>query len=122
MKLTILKTEVIVQTVVSLAFFLPVAVNYYHKTQQSDFFITLFFVGISNLIGFLLRVSLSKSRFHRYYFFGVILFFIILYFNAVYLIDFRKDFVINFMGIGGVFFNIYYLIYGFYIIKNDAAK
>lgn len=118
MKLNILKTEVIVQTIVSLAFFLPVAVNYYHKTQQSDFFIALFFVGISNLIGFLLRVSLSKSRFHRYYFFGVILFFIILYFNAVYLTDFRKDFVINFMGIGGVLFNIYYLIYGFYIIKT----
>jgi hypothetical protein len=118
MKLTILKTEVIVQTVVSLAFFLPVAVNYYQKTQQSDFFIALFFVGISNLIGFLLRVLISKSRFHRYYFCGVILFFIILYFNAVYLIDFRKDFVINFMGIGGVFFNIYYLIYGFYNIKT----
>ena len=112
MKLNILKTEVIVQTIVSLAFFLPVAVNYYQKTQQSDFFIALFFVGILNLIGFLLRVSLSKSRFHRYYFFGVILFFIILYFNAVYLTDFRKDFVINFMGIGGVLFNIYYLIYG----------
>ncbi|WBX98149.1 hypothetical protein [Chryseobacterium gambrini] len=118
MERKILKGEVIFQTVVSLVFFLPVAVNYYQKTQRSDFFIALFYVGISNLIGFLFRVLLSKSKFHRYYFYGVILFFIILYFSAAYLSDSRTDYVANFMGIGGVLFNIYYLIYGFYNVKT----
>ncbi|MBW8523460.1 hypothetical protein K0U91_11825 [Chryseobacterium chendengshani] len=118
MERKILKGEVIFQTVVSLLFFLPVAINYYQKAQGSDFFIALFYVGVSNLVGFLLRVSLSKSRFHRYYFYGVILFFIALYFSAVLMSDSRIDFVVNFMGIGGVLFNIYYLMYGFYNVRT----
>lgn len=118
MERKILKGEVIFQTVVSLVFFLPVAINYYQKTQGSDFFIALFYVGVSNLVGFLLRISLSKSRFHRYYFYGVILFFIVLYFSEVLMSDSRMDFVVNFMGIGGVLFNIYYLMYGFYNVKT----
>ncbi|WP_343663137.1 hypothetical protein [Chryseobacterium mucoviscidosis] len=118
MERKILTGEAVFQTVISLIFFSCAIADYFKQTPGTEFFIVLFYIGISNLIGFLLRVSLSKSRFHRYYFYGVILFFIILYFGAVYLNDSRMDFVVSFMGIGGVLFNIYYLIYGFYNVKK----
>jgi hypothetical protein len=117
MERKILTGEAVFQTVISLIFFSCAIADYFKQTPGTEFFIALFYIGISNLIGFLLRVSLSKSRFHRYYFYGVILFFIILYFGAVYLSDSRMDFEVSFMGIGGVLFNIYYLIYGFYNVK-----
>ena len=122
MKNNILKAEVIFQILVSLISLLYVMADYQQKTLGSEFFIALFYVGVSNLIGFLLRVSLSKSKFHRYYFFGVILFFIILYILAVSVIDSKTDFIMYFMGAGGVLFNIYYLAYGFYLAKNNTAK
>lgn len=118
MERKILTGEAVFQTVISLIFFSYAIADYFEQTPGTEFFIALFYIGISNLIGFLLRVSLSKSRFHHYYFYGVILFFIILYFGAVYLSDSRMDFVVSFMGIGGVLFNIYYLIYGFYNVKT----
>lgn len=118
MKRKILTGEAIVQTVISLVFFLPMIVDYYEKTQRSDFFIALLYVGVSNLIGFLLRVSLSKSRFHRYYFFGVLIFFQLLFVAVLLFNDSKIEFVLYFMGIGGVLFNIYYLIYGFYNVKT----
>lgn len=117
MERKILTGEAVFQTVISLIFFSCAIADYFKQTPGTEFFIALFYIGISNLIGFLLRVSLSKSRFHRYYFYGVILFFIILYFGEVYLSDSRMDFEVSFMGIGGVLFNIYYLIYGFYNVK-----
>lgn len=122
MERKILKGEAVFQTVISLIFFSYAIADYFEQTPGTEFFIALFYIGISNLIGFLLRVSLSKSRFHRYYFYGVILFFIILYFSAAYLSDSRMDFVVSFMGIGGVLFNIYYLIYGFYNVKTMQQK
>ncbi|WP_294321027.1 hypothetical protein [uncultured Chryseobacterium sp.] len=118
MKTTILKGEAILQAIISLVFFLYAFADYNRHTPGSEFFIALFYIGVSNLIGFLLRVSLSKSRFHRYYFYGVILFFVILYFMAVLFSDSKMDYVINFMGIGGVIFNMYYLGYGFYMVKT----
>lgn len=118
MERKILTGEAVFQTVISLIFFSCAIADYFEQKPGTEFFIALFYIGISNLIGFLLRVSLSKSRFHRYYFYGVILFFIILYFGAVCLSDSRMDFVVSFMGIGGVLFNIYYLIYGFYNVKT----
>ncbi|SDI60965.1 hypothetical protein SAMN05421846_110116 [Chryseobacterium taeanense] len=117
MKLKVLKAEVIFQLMVSLIGLLYVTVDYSQKSAGMTFFIALFYVGISNLLGFLLRVSLFASKFNRYYFFGVILFFVILYLVSIFTMDSRIDMVFYFMGIGGVLFNIYYLLYGFYLIK-----
>jgi hypothetical protein len=117
MKLKILKVEVIFQLMVSLIGLLYVIIDYSQKSVGMAFFIALFYVGISNLLGFLLRVSLFTSKFNRYYFFSVILFFVILYLASILAVDSRIDMVFYFMGIGGVLFNIYYLLYGFYLIK-----
>ncbi len=122
MKINILKGEVIVQTIISLIFFWYAVAHYFQKTPGSEFFIALFYIGVSNLIGFLLRVAVSRSRFHRYYFYGVILFFTILYCMAIQFGNSKMDYIVNFMGIGGVLFNLYYLIYGFYIIKTNQPK
>ncbi|WP_042722188.1 hypothetical protein [Flavobacterium sp. B17] len=113
MKLNVLKAEVIFQTLVSLVSTLYVIIDY----SGMKFFIALFYVGISNLLGFLLRVSLFASKLNQYYFFGVILFFLLLYFVSILTVDNRIDMVFYFMGIGGVLFNIYYLLYGIYLIK-----
>ncbi|WP_185205332.1 hypothetical protein [Chryseobacterium sp. C3] len=118
MKLKILIGEAIVQTVISLVFFSYAIADYFEKTSGTEFFIALFYVGISNLIGFLLRVSLSKSKFHRYYFFGVLIFFQLLFVAVLLFNDSKIEYVLYFMGIGGVLFNIYYLIYGFYNVKT----
>lgn len=122
MKLNILKAEVILQTILSLGSLIYLIIDYNKLAQVSDFFIALFFIGFANLLGFLIRVFTVASKFHRYYFFGVILFFISLYFVSLMYADSNIDFVMYFMGIGGVLFNIYYLIYGFYIIKNYEAN
>lgn len=125
MKLNILKAEVIFQSLVSIVSTLYIIIDYFQKNSGMGFFIALFFVGISNLLGFLLRVFLFSSKFNRYYFFGVTLFFVILYLSSMLTMDSRIDMVFYFMGIGGVLFNIYYLLYGFYIIKmtgKDRAE
>lgn len=122
MKLNILKTEVIFQTILSLGSLIYLIIDYNKHDQASDFFIALFFIGVSNLLGFLIRISTVASKFHRYYFFGVIVFFLSLYFTASMYVNSNVDFVMYFMGTGGILFNIYYLIYGFIIIKNYSTK
>lgn len=122
MKLNILKTEVIFQTILSLGSLIYLIIDYNKHDQASDFFIVLFFIGVSNLLGFLIRISTVASKFHRYYFFGVIVFFLSLYFMASMYVNSNVDFVMYFMGFGGILFNIYYLIYGFTIIKNNPTK
>ncbi|WP_415328081.1 hypothetical protein [Chryseobacterium sp. MMS23-Vi53] len=118
MRLNILKLEVVLQTIISFVSLLVITFDYFQNNEGTDFFIALFFVGVSNLLGFLIRICLFASRFHRYYFFGVAQFFVLLYFAAVYSESFNEKFIFYFMGIGGVLFNIYYLCYGFYLIKN----
>ncbi|MGI9653002.1 hypothetical protein [Chryseobacterium sp. RLHN22] len=113
MKLNILKTEVIFQTLLTF-----VSLVWVVLTEGSEFFIALFFIGASNLLGFILRISLVASKFHRYYFFGVILFFLILYGITSLTVDSNMEFATYFMGIGGMLFNIYYLVYGFYLIET----
>lgn len=122
MKSNILKTEVIFQTILSLGSLIYLIIDYNKHDQASDFFIVLFFIGVSNLLGFLIRISTVASKFHRYYFFGVIVFFLSLYFMASMYVNSDIGFVMYFMGIGGILFNIYYLIYGFTIIKNYPTK
>ncbi|GAA4153893.1 hypothetical protein GCM10022217_10150 [Chryseobacterium ginsenosidimutans] len=122
MKLNILKAEVIFQTILSFGSLLYIIFDYTQNAQGTDFFIALFFVGVSNLLGFLIRISLIASRFHRYYFFGVVLFFLTLYFITALSVDSKIEFAFYFMGIGGVLFNIYYLIYGFYLIETKKEE
>lgn len=122
MKLNILKTEVAFQTLLSLGSFLYLVIDYDKQNQASDFFIALFFIGVANLLGFLIRISLVASKFHRYYFFGVILFFLLLFGLSLLTMDSKVEFVMNFMGIGGILFNIYYLAYGFSLIRNHSIK
>lgn len=122
MKLNILKTEVAFQTLLSLGSFLYLVIDYNKQDQASDFFIALFFIGVANLLGFLIRISVVASKFHRYYFFGVILFFLLLFGISSLTIDSKVEFAMNFMGIGGILFNIYYLAYGFYLIRNYPLK
>ncbi|OCK51558.1 hypothetical protein BA768_15570 [Chryseobacterium sp. CBo1] len=122
MKLNILKAEVIFQTILSLGSLFYILVDYSKQDQASDFFIALFFMGVANLLGFLIRICTVASKFHRYYFFGVILFFISLYAISSLSINSNIDFEIYFMGIGGILFNMYYLIYGFYVIKNYRGE
>ncbi|PJJ67495.1 hypothetical protein [Chryseobacterium geocarposphaerae] len=118
MKLNILKAEVIFQTLLTFISLTYVIFDYVQKTEGTEFFIALFFIGVSNLLGFLLRISLVGSQFHRYYFFGVILFFLILYSITSLTVDSHIEFAIYFMGVGGMLFNVYYLVYGFCLIKT----
>ncbi|SMP21165.1 hypothetical protein [Chryseobacterium profundimaris] len=117
MKLRILKAETIFQTMVSLAGLVYICLDYNQK-PIAKFFIALFFVGVSNLLGFLLRVLISKSKFHQYYVFAVILFFVVIYFAAVFSSDSNRDAILYLMGIGGVLFNIYYIAYGFHLFES----
>lgn len=118
MKLNILKAEAVFQALLSLGSLFYVIDRYFREVLISEFFIALFFAGLSNLLGFLIRISVVKSILHRYYFFGVIFFFISLYVITSLTVDSNVDFGVYFMGAGGIFFNICYLVYGFYIIKN----
>lgn len=118
MKLNILKAEVIFQTLLTFISLKYVIFDYVQKTEGTKFFIALFFIGVSNLLGFLLRISFVGSQFHRYYFFGVILFFLILYGITSLTVDSHIEFAIYFMGVGGMLFNVYYLVYGFCLIKT----
>ncbi len=122
MKLNILKREVVFQTMVSLVGLLYIISDYTGMTQGTEFFIVLFFVGVSNLLGFLIRISVMASKFNRYYFFGVILFFLLIFLMAAQSADSRIDYIIYFMGTGGVLFNLYYLAYGFYMITTQDKK
>lgn len=118
MKLNILKAEVIFQTILTFVSLAYVFFDYVQKTEGMEFFIALFVIGVSNLLGFLLRISLVASKLHRYYFFGVILFFLILYGITSLTVNSNIEFAIYFMVIGGMLFNIYYLVYGFCLIKT----
>lgn len=119
MKLKILLIELIFQTLLSVGSILYITYDYLQTDQLTELFIALFFVGVANLLGFIIRISLIASKFHRYYFFGVISFFVILY--ALSKFDSEMNFILCYLGIGGVLFNIYYLSYGFYLIKNYPA-
>lgn len=122
MKLNILKVELIFQILLSLGSFIYLVIDYDKLNQASGFFIILFFIGVSNLLGFLIRISTVSSRFNRYYILGVILFFLSLYLLFSVNGDSNINFVMYFMGIGGLLFNIYYLFYGFYIIKKYSKQ
>ena len=122
MKLKILITELAFQTLLTVGSIFCVMYEYFQNDQLMAFFIALFFVGSGNLLGFLIRISVIASKFHRYYFFGVIVFFLLIFLLSTF--DPNVEIIFNFLGIGGLLFNLYYLIYGFFIVKklSDEIK
>ncbi len=122
MKLKILMTELTFQILLTIGSMIYLINDYFQKDRINEFFIVLFFVGTANLLGFVLRISLVSSKFHRYYFFGVIVFFLAAYIITRF--DPEASIVIYFLGIGGILFNVYYLIYGFFAVKklSDEMK
>lgn len=120
MKQKILITELALQILLSVGCLMYLIYDYVHKDMISEIFIALFFVGAANLAGFVIRVSIVASKFHRYYFFGVLAFFLFLYILVKF--DVKMDYTLNYMVIGGVLFNIYYLYYGFLVIKKISNQ
>ncbi|MCI3937122.1 hypothetical protein MQX03_07915 [Chryseobacterium aahli] len=122
MKLKILITELVFQILLSAGSIFCVIYEYFKNDQLMAFFIALFFVGCGNLFGFLIRISVIASKFHRYYFFGVIVFFFLIYLLSKF--DPNVEIIFNFLGMGGVLFNLYYLIYGYFMIRklSDEIK
>lgn len=117
MDLKILKTELAFQFLLSFGSILYIIFQNEEYDKVVQFFIILFFVGIANFVGFVVRISIILSKYNQYYFFGVIAFFLLMYFSFLFSKNYSNDFLIYYLGIGGVLFNIYYLLYGLYLIK-----
>lgn len=120
--LTILKTEVILQTIFSIVLIILCTYNSIFSGKQDLNFTFLFgilLIGIFNFLGYLLiRSEYIISNFNNFYFWGVILIFLI--FAVLLLIDTSIAFLIAIFL--GSLFNIYYIIYGFILIKNWHKK
>ncbi|MBD8082743.1 hypothetical protein [Chryseobacterium caseinilyticum] len=118
MKLKILVTELVFQILLGIGSTLCVTYQY----LQNDFLLALFFIGVGNLLGFFIRLSIVESPFNKYYFYGIVVFFVMTF--VLYKFDFGEEIIFKFLGIGGVLFNLYYLIYGFINIKklSDETK
>ena len=124
MKFKILKIEVATQfllTIACLLFFLYVIVFTDEHDLEIIYWGLLFLIGVFNLIGLGIRLFLVRSKLNFLYLFIVLTFFIlsvVLYFFLDY--DFERD-VDDFMiylFLFGSLFNIYYLSYGYLLIKN----
>ncbi|WP_262152315.1 hypothetical protein [Chryseobacterium foetidum] len=122
MKLKILTVELVFQILLSIGSTLCVVYQYFQNDFLMAFLIALFFVGIGNLIGFFIRLSTIQSPFNKYYFYGIVVFFAMTF--LLYKFDFGEETIFNFLGIGGVLFNLYYLMYVFINVKklSDEAK
>jgi hypothetical protein len=122
MNLKILVTELVFQILLSTGSTLCVTYQYFQNDFLLAFFIALFFIGVGNLLGFFIRLSTIESPFNKYYFYGIVVFFVMTF--LLYKFDFGEEIIFKFLGIGGVLFNLYYLIYGFLNIKklSDETK
>lgn len=122
MKLKILTVELVFQSLLSIVTTLCVIYQYFQNDFLMAFLIALFFVGIGNLIGFFVRLSTIESPFNKYYFYGIVVFFVLTF--LLYKFDLEEETIFSFLGIGGVLFNLYYLFYGFINVKklSDEAK
>lgn len=122
MKLKILTVELVFQSLLSIVTTLCVIYQYFQNDFLMAFLIALFFVGIGNLIGFFVRLSTIESPFNKYYFYGIVVFFVLTFLLNKF--DLEEETIFSFLGIGGVLFNLYYLFYGFINVKklSDEAK
>ena len=124
MKFKILKIEVASQfllTIACLLFFLYIIVFTDEHDLEIIYWSLLFLIGVFNLIGLVIRLFLVRSKLNFIYLFVVLTFFIlsfVLYFFLDY--DFERDVddFMNYLILFGSLFNIYYLSYGYLLIKN----
>ncbi|KQT18592.1 hypothetical protein ASG31_07715 [Chryseobacterium sp. Leaf404] len=98
MRFQIFKLEAIFQSLITLGG-LIYNLNFYHSYKDTDFLSSLLLFGLANVMGFLIRISLVKSTLNHYYFYGVVLFFLILF--ALIKLCETGDFEMHFMQVGG---------------------
>lgn len=116
-KLKVLKNEVKLQTIFSgIALVLCL---FALSTGEKDagvfaLLISLFLIGVFNLIGFIIRLFIVKDGLNFIYLAGLLIFAL----GFIFILDQRESVQINFVGIGGVLLNAYYLWYGYFITKN----
>lgn len=124
MKFKILKIEVASQfllTIACLLFFLYVIVFTDQHDLEIIYWGLLFLIGVFNLIGLVIRLFLVRSKLNFIYLFIVLTFFIlsfVLYFFLDYDVERDVDDLMNYLFLFGSLFNIYYLSYGYLLIKN----
>lgn len=111
-KLTILKLETILQTIISIG-----AAFYFLSDGSVFIFFCLFWIGFSNIIGFLIRIFLTQSKLNIIYFVSVILFFLILGLFGSFTL-FLEEYFVSYISIFGIFLNLFYIFSGFILIKN----
>lgn len=81
------------------------------------FLISLFFIGVFNIIGFIIRLFLFKHKLNWIYLVSVVAYFAIFY-ALTNLIYFREEIWINIGGSVAVLLNVFYLWYGDHIVRN----
>ena len=116
-KLKVLKKEVKLQMILSsIALVICLfALSMGEKdTRAFAILISLFLIGVFNLIGFVVRLFVVKDSFNLMYLAAVLIFF----FGFIFILDQRESVQIIYVGIGGVLLNIYYLWYGHHLTKN----
>ncbi len=115
-KLSILKIETILQSIFSAgaAFFFLSAWNMF-------ILFGLFWIGVSNIVGFLIRIFLIQSKFNILYSAAVVLFFLLLGFLASFT-TFLDEYFVQFISVFGILLNLFYIFYGFILIKNWNQK
>ena len=123
MKRKILKIEVISQFVLTISFFLFFLYSIFFIAQKIEliYFGLLFLIGAFNLIGLVIRLFLVRSTLNFIYLISVLAFFILSF--AIYYfqyLDFEgdADLIMKYLFSFGLLFNIYYIAYGYYMLKN----
>lgn len=115
-KLSILKIETILQSIIS-----AVAAFFFLSDWNMFILFGLFWIGVSNIVGFLIRIFLIQSKFNIIYSAAVVLFFLLLGFLASFT-TFLDEYFVHFISIFGILLNLFYIFYGFILIKNWNQK
>lgn len=115
-KLSILKIETILQSIISAA-----AAFFFLSDWNMFILFGLFWIGVSNIVGFLIRIFLIQSKFNIIYSAAVVLFFLLLGFFASFT-TFLDEYFVHFIFIFGILLNLFYIFYGFILIKNWNQK
>ena len=115
-KLSILKIETILQSIIS-----AVAAFFFLSDWNMFILFGLFWIGVSNIVGFLIRIFLIQSKFNILYSAAVVLFFLFLGFLASFT-TFLDEYFVHFISIFGILLNLFYIFYGFILIKNWNQK
>lgn len=115
-KLSILKIETILQSIIS-----AVAAFFFLRDWNMFILFGLFWIGVSNIVGFLIRIFLIQSKFNILYSAAVVLFFLLLGFLASFT-TFLDEYFVQFISVFGILLNLFYIFYGFILFKNWNQK